>query len=243
MGCIASVLHDEILTTFTVRIADTEPLRQQAFRLRHQVYCVENDFEPRRADAIETDSFDTRAPHALLFHRAVEEPIGTVRLVLPVADAAVGTLPIHAVCAADLFGRVGLPLGGTAEISRFALSRERVQKLQQTTGPDETRHILSFACLGLIAALRQIARAHDVTHTVAVMEPSLRRRLSILGLPMIEMGEPVNHHGVRVPCYTRIDQLEIQLKRLRPDLFPVLTADVAAPWSAAQPGRNPAWAA
>ena len=31
MGCIASVLHDEILTTFTVRIADTDALRQQAF--------------------------------------------------------------------------------------------------------------------------------------------------------------------------------------------------------------------
>jgi N-acyl amino acid synthase of PEP-CTERM/exosortase system len=243
MGCIASVLHDEILTTFTVRIADTDSLRQQAFQLRHQVYCVENAFEPRRADSIETDGFDTRAPHALLFHRDAEAPIGTVRLVLPEQHVKTGTLPIHAVCAADLFKRIGLPLGGTAEISRFALSRERLHRLQQSAGPDATRNVLSFACLGLIAALRQIARAHGITHTVAVMEPSLRRRLSMIGLPMVEMGDPVNHHGVRVPCYTRIDQLEMRLKRLRPDLFPVLTADVATPWSVSQPGRLPAWAA
>jgi N-acyl amino acid synthase of PEP-CTERM/exosortase system len=243
MGCIASALHDEILTTFTVRIADTELLRQQAFRLRHQVYCVENDFEPRCADGIETDSYDARAPHALLFHRAADEPIGTVRLVLPEDSAAAGTLPIHRICASDVLARAGLPIDATTEISRFALSRERLQKLQQMTGPDEMRHVLSFASLGLLAAMRQIARAHGMTHFAAIMEPSLRRRLSILGLPMIEMGDPVNHHGLRVPCYTRIDQLEMQLKRLRPDLFPVLTADVASPWSVAQPGRVPAWAA
>jgi hypothetical protein len=53
----------------------------------------------------------------------------------------------------------------------------------------------------------------------------------------------VNHHGVRVPCYTRIDQLEMRLKRLRPDLFPVLTADIADPRTVSRPGLVPAWAA
>jgi N-acyl amino acid synthase of PEP-CTERM/exosortase system len=241
MGCIASALHDEILTTFAVRIADTDQLREQAYRLRHQVYCVENDFETRQPDGIETDAFDVRAPHALLFHRAAEEPLGTVRLVLPEPGITTGTLPIHAVCPMELFAHTGLPLGATAEISRFALSRQRLQDLQQAVGSDEARHVLSFACLGLIAALRQIASAHGVTHTVAVMEPPLRRRLSMIGLPMTEMGVPVNHHGVRVPCYTRIDQLEAALKRLRPDLWPVLTAGVANPWCADEPAR--AWAA
>ena len=65
----------------------------------------------------------------------------------------------------------------------------------------------------------------------------------MIGLPMTEMADPVNHHGVRVPCFTRIDQLEAALKRLRPDLWPVLTADVANPWSPAEPGLAPAWAA
>jgi N-acyl amino acid synthase of PEP-CTERM/exosortase system len=243
MGCIASALHDEILTTFTVRIADTDALRQQAFRLRHQVYCVENAFEPRRADGLETDDFDERAPHALLFHRAAEAPLGTVRLVLPRPGATTGTLPMHAVCPSSLFVRARLPTAGTAEISRFALSRERVSLLQQTTGPDESRHVLSFASLGLLAALRQIARAHEITHFAAIMEPSLRRRLAMIGLPLVEMGPPVNYHGVRIPCYTRIDQLEMRLKRLRPDLFPVLTAEVVNPWDVARPGRMPAWAA
>ena len=243
MGCIASALYDDILTTFTVRIADTEILQQQAFKLRHQVYCVENAFEPRQPDGMERDLFDQRAPHALLFHRGADEPLGTVRVVLPTAGAGFGTLPIHAVCSSDPFVRSDLPVDATAEISRFALSRERLRALQSSTTGEESRHLLSFACLGLIAAVRQISRANGITHIVAVMEPSLRRRLSILGLPMIEMGNPVSYHGVRVPCYSRLDQLEQRLKRLRPDLFPVLTADVARPWSVPEPGRVPAWAA
>jgi N-acyl amino acid synthase of PEP-CTERM/exosortase system len=243
MARTAEAFCDEILNTFAVRIADTVPLQNEAFRLRHQVYCVENAFEPRCADGLETDRFDDRAQHALLFHRAAAEPIGTVRLVLPAPGTTLGTLPLHALCAPDIFARAGLPHSSTAEISRFALSRERVRKIQQTIAPDEMRHVLSHACLGLIAALRQMARANGITHTVAVMEPSLRRRLTMIGLPMIEMGAPVSHHGVRVPCYTSIELLEMRLRRLRPDLWPVLTADVAASRSAAHASRAPAWAA
>lgn len=242
MARIAAAFCDQILNAFTVRIADTEVLQREALRLRHQVYCVENGFEPRRSDGLETDRFDDRAPHALLFHRAMDEPLGTVRLVLPARGAAYGTLPIHALCAPDLFARAGLPLASTAEISRFALSRERLQKVQQIA-PEETRHVFSYACLGLIAALRQMAGTHGITHTVAVMEPSLRRRLTMIGLPMIEIGDPVSHHGVRVPCHTRIDLLEMRLRRLRPDLWPILTADVGSPWTASPSGRTPAWAA
>lgn len=240
MGRIAASFCDEILDTFTVRLADTPVLRREAFRLRHQVYCVENAFEPPRPDGIEMDAFDDRSPHALLFHRAAAEPLGTVRLVLPTPDDA-GLLPIQALCGPNVFARIGLPLASTAEISRFALSRERLQAVQRTVASEETRHVFSYACLGLIAALRQIARTHGITHTVAVMEPSLRRRLAMIGLPMVEMGDPVEHHGMRVPCYTRIDLLEGRLRQLRPDLWPVLTADVASPPAAA--GRVPAWAA
>jgi N-acyl amino acid synthase of PEP-CTERM/exosortase system len=242
MARTAAAFCDEILNTFAVRIADTVPLQNEAFRLRHQVYCVENAFEPRSADGLETDRFDDRAMHALLFHRAAPEPIGTVRLVLPAAGVVHGTLPLHALCAPDLFALAGLPLSSTAEISRLALSRARVQQLQRIA-PDETRHILSYACLGLIAALRKMAHANGITHTVAVMEPSMRRRLTMIGLPMIEMGDPVSHHGVRVPCYTSIELLEMRLRLLRPDLWPILTADIAAACVAPHPGGAPAWAA
>jgi N-acyl amino acid synthase of PEP-CTERM/exosortase system len=243
MARTAAAFCDEILNTFTVRIADTQALLREAFRLRHQVYCVENAFEPRHPDGLETDRFDDRAPHALLFHRASDEPIGTVRLVLPECDATHGTLPVHAVCGPEVFARASLPVASTAEISRFALSRTRLRQIHQTFAPDETRHVLSYACVGLIAALRQMARANGITHVVAVMEPSLRRRLIMIGLPMAEMCDPVNFHGVRVPCCTSLDLLETRLRKLRPDLWPAMTADVVAPMSAALAARTPALAA
>lgn len=227
MGCLAGAFHDAFLTTFRVQIADTAALREQAYRLRYQVYCIENQFEPRNADRMERDRFDHRAPHALLFHRNCDLPIGTVRLILPDPEQAFGSLPIHAVCPADTLLDAGLPLQHTAEISRFALSRARLRSLQDAARDEaDGRRLLSFACLGLIGALRHVAVDHGITHTVAVMEPSLRRRLGMIGLPLETLGAPVLYHGLRVPCHTRIDRLEAGFQRQQPELWPVVSAEL-----------------
>ena len=229
MGCVAGAFHDVFLTTFRVQLADTAALREQAYRLRHQVYCIENEFEPRSADRMERDRFDHRAPHALLFHRNCDLPVGTVRLILPDPEQPAGSLPIHTVCAPDTLTDAGLPALHTAEISRFALSRSRLRELQEAARSEaEHRRILSFACLGLIGALRHVAVDHGITHLVAVMEPPLRRRMSMLGLPLETMGAPVLYHGLRIPCHMRINQLEVDLQQHRPEVWSVVSAEVQA---------------
>ncbi len=229
MGCIAGAFHDAFLTTFRVRIADTPALREQAYRLRHQVYCIENEFEPRSADGMERDRFDHRAPHALLYHRNGDLPVGTVRLILPDPERPVGSLPIHTVCAPDAMRAAGLPARCTAEISRFALSRSRLRDLQDAArGEADERRILSFACLGLIGALRHVALERGISHLVAVMEPSLKRRMGMIGLPLETLGAPVLYHGLRVPCHMRIDRLALDIQRQRPEVWEVVGADLPA---------------
>lgn len=232
MAHLSAVFCEEYLKTFTVRLVDNDELKREAQRLRYQVYCIENPFEPRNENELECDSFDDRAPHALLFHRDSGEPLGTVRLVLPDAASPAGSLPLHEVCTADMLARAELPAGRTGEISRFALSKARFQKVlgaaaNTGNGHEDSRRILAFSCLGLIAAVRKIARANGITHLAAIMKPALLRRIQPLGLSFDRLHGPVNHHGWRVPCYTALDRLELSLQRERPDLWTVFSANIA----------------
>jgi N-acyl amino acid synthase of PEP-CTERM/exosortase system len=233
MAILSAAFCEEYLKTFSVRLVDSDDLRREAQRLRYQVYSVENDFEPRNSDELEYDAYDERAPHALLFHNELDEPLGTVRLVLPDAKRAEGSLPIHGVCPAELFSSAELPTEKTGEISRFALSKVRFQRLlhrapQAPGHHDDSRRALSFACLGLITAVRQIASANGITHVAAIMKPALLRRLQLLGLSFDQVHSPVNHHGWRVPCFTRIERLEGDVQRQRPDLWGVFNERMAA---------------
>jgi N-acyl amino acid synthase of PEP-CTERM/exosortase system len=233
MAILSAAFCEEYLKTFSVRLVDSDDLRREAQRLRYQVYSVENDFEPRNSDELEYDAYDERAPHALLFHNELDDPLGTVRLVLPDAKRAEGSLPIHGVCPAELFSSAELPTEKTGEISRFALSKVRFQRLlhrapQAPGHHDDSRRALSFACLGLITAVRQIASANGITHVAAIMKPALLRRLQLLGLSFDQVHSPVNHHGWRVPCFTRIERLEGDVQRQRPDLWGVFNERMAA---------------
>jgi N-acyl amino acid synthase of PEP-CTERM/exosortase system len=224
MAHLTAAFCEEYLRTFHVRLVENDQMRREAHRLRHQVYAVENGFEPPNPEQIERDAYDDRAPHALLYHRAFDEPLGTVRLVLPDRHRAAGSLPLHTVCPPRVLSAAELPPERTGEISRFALSKMRFQRLlqssrQDTPGQDDHRRVLSFACLGLITAVRQIARANGITHVAAVMKPALLRRLESLGLSFHRLHEPVDFHGLRIPCFTPIEQLEAHVQRQRPDLW------------------------
>src|SRR5438067_13918716 len=73
---------------FEVVRASTPSLLDQVYRLRYQVYCVENDYEHpgRQAEGRETDIYDDRSVHALLIHRRSDAVTGTVRVILPGKD-------------------------------------------------------------------------------------------------------------------------------------------------------------
>ncbi len=234
MAMLSAAFCEEYLKTFSVRLVDTEELQREAQRLRYQVYSVENDFEPSNAAGLEWDAYDERAPHALLFHNQLDEPLGTVRLVLPDSARSEGSLPMHDVCPVEMFSAVDLPTDRTGEISRFALSKVRFQRLLHRAGPaapghhDDSRRLLSFACLGLITAVRQIARANGITHVAAIMKPALLRRLQLLGLSFDHVHGAIDYHGWRVPCFTRIEQLEGHVQRQRPDLWGVFNERMAA---------------
>jgi N-acyl-L-homoserine lactone synthetase len=115
---------------FEVVLVSTDALREQVFRLRYQVYCVETRFEDAAhfPDEMERDAFDSQSVHALLRHRATGWWAGTVRLVLPASADPERRFPVEESCgpvfAPERLGNLRLPRETTAEVSRFAVSKE-----------------------------------------------------------------------------------------------------------------------
>jgi hypothetical protein len=63
-----------IKQTYDMRLAlsESDPLREESYRLRYQAYCVENSFEPPNPGQRETDEYDNQSLHG---SSSIEQPI------------------------------------------------------------------------------------------------------------------------------------------------------------------------
>jgi N-acyl amino acid synthase of PEP-CTERM/exosortase system len=157
---------------FDIVRADTPALLDEAYRIRYQVYCMENRFEnaAQHIDARESDVDDDRSVHALLRHRATGVFAGTVRVILPHHGMLQRPLPVH-----QLLGQQSreylkrIAWRTTAEISRFAVSKQfRLRRNEEGYADVLTpgtvpisigeRHAIPYITFGLIRAVLEICR-------------------------------------------------------------------------------------
>ena len=206
---------------FKVVPVDSPALLEEAFRLRYQVYCVENDFEDpsENPDGLESDEYDSHSVHSLLLHRPSGMVSGAVRLILPEPGDPHGSLPIGRVCPLDLIQSAGpFDLARCAEISRFAVSKRYRRRLGEERFADTTwgdaaadseasRRQLPFITLGLLRACLLMSIEQRITHLFAVMEPALIRLIRRFGLSFTPVGPLVDYHGHRQPCFAAIKDL------------------------------------
>src|SRR5579863_10054796 len=162
-------LMDLYSNHFEIIPAESAEQLTAAFRLRYEVYCVENAFEDPADNPLgmETDAYDPGSLHSLLTRRGTGEVVGTVRLILPLPRCGMeGTgLPIRDVCHHELVERNNamLPWSNTAEISRFAVSKKLRRRAtdQKTVGgftePDGVRRRIPDTSLGLMQAIVEMA--------------------------------------------------------------------------------------
>jgi N-acyl-L-homoserine lactone synthetase len=192
---------------FEVVVADTPSLIRQSFELRHQVYCVERRFLPGIA-GLEFDEFDRHSKHVVLLSRQTGAVVGTVRLVLPNPERPERSFPMQLVTPPETLR--GLPLGTMAEISRFAISKERRSSLA--------------APLLRLALMRGVVQASEgLTHWCAVMERSLLRLLATSAIHFHNVGPVVNYHGLRQPCFNDITELLDRVAEEQPEFWAYLT--------------------
>jgi N-acyl amino acid synthase of PEP-CTERM/exosortase system len=208
---------------FTVVRADTLALRDEAFRIRYQVYCLEKSgFESpdEHQDGRERDADDDRSVHALLMHNRSGAYAGTVRVILPTRNSSLSRpVPMHDLLEAQdkkLLSQLPPPCE-LAEISRFAVSKEFRRRRGEESYADagwsnssaisEERRALPFITFGLLAAVLEICHEQQVPWIAAVMEPALIRIFGRFGVNFERIGEPVEHHGTRWCCLARLADL------------------------------------
>ena len=222
---------------FEVIEARTPADLEAAYRLRYQVYCVENPFERKEDNPgeRETDRFDWHSVHSVLVHRASHDVIGTLRLVLPLGRV----LPIQELQPSPLDSFEGnLPLETTAEVSRFAVSKDFRRRQGEERYPDVSwqgpdgrqgaapmRRLMPYLSVGLLQGALKLSLRHGVTHVCAIIDPSLLRLLGRFGLHFQAIGEPVNYHGLRQPCIAELDALLLSAAKEQPDIWALGTED------------------
>ena len=230
---VARDLYRQYFDTLVVTDDDKE-LRDEALRLRYQVYCVENPFEDPgdNPEGLESDSFDARAVHCLLQHKRSRAMAGTVRLVLPNHDDPANSFALQEVCQDPLIAdRERFPIAKMAEISRFCISKDFRRRqgdwlYPQSNEPEDTgdeRRVIPNMTLGLIEGLVRMSLENGITYWCAVMERPLLRLLSRLGIHFNNIGPLVDYHGRRQPCFIPLETLLRRVHEERPDVWEILT--------------------
>jgi N-acyl amino acid synthase of PEP-CTERM/exosortase system len=228
----ARELYRQYFDTIIVGEND-DKLLEEVFRLRYQVYCVENPFEAadEKSDGLERDPFDDHAVHGLLLHKGSRAWAGTVRLILPDPVDPGHSFALQDVCTDPrLQNPERFPVMQMAEVSRFCISKDFRKRQTDwlypaNNEPDEEdeRRVIPNMTLGLIEGLVAMSLDHGVFYWCAAMERPLLRLLSRLGIHFENIGPLVEYHGRRQPCVLELRTMLQQVREERPDVFEILT--------------------
>jgi N-acyl-L-homoserine lactone synthetase len=198
----------------TFHRVETEEDLRETYRLRYQVYCRERGYESEKEHPqnYEVDEYDAYSIHFIA--KKCGEAVGTVRLIL---NNPIG-FPAEKYCKASI-NAYGMKKEKTVEISRFAISKEKVRALNCD------RHKI---IIGLFREVYQESKKIGISYFCAAMGGGLQRLLSRYGVIFFRVGQPVDYHGMRALHIAWIRNLESDvIVRNRP-LFLFVSASVPA---------------
>ncbi len=223
---------------FEIVPAFCENLKNEVYKLRYQVYCIETGFENPESHegGVELDEYDDLSVHYLIRHRQSDVFAATTRLILPNGNNPEKQFPIEQHTQIDNFEAIKpVPRINLAEVSRFCVSKEfkrRKKEYGTLTGigpdsenpfSDDERRTFPHITLALIACLIKMSNENNVSYWYAVMEPALLRFLSTLGIHFNNIGPLTDYHGKRQPCIIKVDDLLDGVLAKNPDVWDMLT--------------------
>lgn len=224
---------------FKVVPALSDELRAENFRIRHEVYCRELNFESVQSNGLETDAYDPRSLHCLVQSVTSGQYVGCARLVLvDPANPQQSLLPVEISCAKTLDRSVIDPLKidrtRIAEISRLAVVNSyRRRKTDQ--GPlsiseedfgTEKQPRQPYLALAVYLCLIAMARHYGISTLFILTERRLAANLSRLGVNLKQIGGAVEHRGERIPSILIVDEVIGGMNFLARALFEVVSREV-----------------
>ena len=208
--------------------ATDQPLLQQAYALRYQVYCVECAFLESTSypAAVETDAYDQRSAHFCAFNMA-EELVGYVRLVQTEPGQ---NFPFQSHCRLESDGAALPTSTPSVEISRLIVRQDyrrrrydnlagvTVQESDTAPAPEKRRNTPQIL-LSLYRQMYAYSLRNGIRYWYAAMEPSLARVLMRMQFGFVQVGPQTDYYGVVAPYLADLRVLETQIGESNPPLL------------------------
>ncbi|MDQ7728556.1 PEP-CTERM/exosortase system-associated acyltransferase [Halomonas sp. SpR8] len=228
---VPSDLIERFIQEFSFKLCMTEQEKQQAYRLRHDVYCEELQYEEPTDPykKLEYDIHDQNSIHCLIEHRRTGIVAGCVRVVMPCHSSPypLNQLPLQSYGSQSLT-HIELHPDRLEQDSYYEISRLAVNRLFRTRVRDdsstekisnipffstEERQLFPLLSSGLFITGYALGRQLGKIQVFAMMEPSLPRLLALTGFHFTKVGETINFHGRRSAYYIDKQKAESGLKQ------------------------------
>ena len=196
-------------------VAINDELRDEVFRIRHNVYCEELAFEKVKDEGKEHDEFDGQSTFSMIKHKPSNIYTSCVRVVKSANQSE--ALPIEKYCIEAIQNKElhpsNFPRHEIAEISRLAVKAEfrrrktdkfkgsAIGAISESSYSETELRCFPFIAIGLYMAAATMCIETGVKHIYVMMEPRLARSMKFVGINFVQLGDPIDYHGLRAPYY------------------------------------------
>jgi N-acyl amino acid synthase of PEP-CTERM/exosortase system len=232
-------LGDIFKQYFEIVPAFSNALKDEVYRVRHQVYCEDLKFEPTQSDGREIDEHDSNSLHLLMRSVKTKEFVGCTRIVRPRLEDPHYQLPFERTSAAVLDRSIvdpaKLPRHTIAEVSRLAVVagyRRRKGEASSAIGISgedfgtSTQPRFPFIPIGLYLGTTELAHLNGIDHVFVLTEERLANHFGKLGFQLQFIGSPVEHHGERIPSMMRVSEVINGMRAMLRPLYRTIAADI-----------------
>jgi len=219
----------------------TDELRDEAYRIRHRVYCEELGFEPEQRDRRERDEYDAHSLQCLIRRMPGGAYAACTRLVFARPGDPFYPLPFERTCAKAtdrwIVDPRALPRGRIAEVSRLAVIADYRRRLgEQTEAAPLTDASFTAApmprfpylMIGLYLGTVELASLRGVDTLFVLTEPKLAKHFARLGVEIKQIGSAVEHRGKRIPSMMNVQSIIAGLNAVVRPLYDVIAEEIRA---------------
>jgi len=220
----------ELFKTIT---ADHPHLKDCFYRIRGQAFVSDRRIitkDPVKNPILEKDEYDDHSIHCLTLFKPLDLFIGGMRIIKPSSPRGYKkSLPSADLSPAlrNFVDSMGIDV--CIEVSRFLLSRERVELMNHYMSEKNINHheetIYASKLMYLIKKMHKVIDETGSLYAIASMEASLIRILKKMDLEFIPVGPAINYFGTIHPCYIDITKCAKILEERNPKIYNFLIHD------------------
>lgn len=226
---------------FQIVPACTDALRDEVYRVRHQVFCEDLAFESQRPDHREIDEYDAHSIHVLIRSIKTGDYVGCTRIVRTRPKDPLYPLPFEKICAnsidRSIIDPTKLNRDTIAEVSRLAVvsqfRRRKGEDKYAISVSDEDFGVLKqprfpYIPISLYLAATELARLNGIQICFVLTEERLATHFRKIGFNPETIGSPVEHRGSRIPSMMSPTTVLGNLREVLRPLYQAVAVDIAS---------------